>query len=250
MEVVVSQDPVPLLRIHSRNEERQEQFPASNNPLKDVRTTDAERSLTEPRDMRSSPSVRVRRRQSVVSFASPLVTGPSSNDVVQVPSMTRLTPSVRSNNYGAFGNGIHEANTRPPKEPVLDHIISLVSDDELESPPARKPSSNRVRFEDAGLPSSLSPLTLKTSSYPDKKVHVQNPLEKRAKNLPKENSRRNTKSDGGDDIQDIVDVLSDIQTVIVKGIANKFKSVDKHVRAGREELLRDAVEDLEALADT
>lgn len=35
----------------------------------------------------------------------------------------------------------------------------------------------------------------------------------------------------------------------MKGIANKFKSVNKEVRAGREELLRDAAEDLHALAD-
>ncbi|KAG1756292.1 uncharacterized protein EDB91DRAFT_1192061 [Suillus paluster] len=244
MGVIMSQDLAPLLKIPPRNEERQEQLAASNNPLVAVRTTDAEGSLTKPRDMRSSPSAPVRRRQSVVSFASPLVTRPISNDVVQASSMTRLTTNVRSNHHGASGNGIYEANARPPKEPVLDCVISLVSDDELESPPARKPSSNRVRFEDVGLPSSFSPLTLKTGSHPVKQMP-----EKRAKNSPRQNNHHNNKSDEGDDIQGIVDVLSDIQAVIVKGIANKFKSVDRAVRAGREELLCGAVEDLEALAD-
>lgn len=35
----------------------------------------------------------------------------------------------------------------------------------------------------------------------------------------------------------------------MKGIANKFNNVNKEVRAGREELLHDAAEDLHALAD-
>lgn len=35
----------------------------------------------------------------------------------------------------------------------------------------------------------------------------------------------------------------------MKGIANKFNNVHKEVRAGREELLHDAAEDLHALAD-
>jgi len=35
----------------------------------------------------------------------------------------------------------------------------------------------------------------------------------------------------------------------VKGIANKFKSVDKDVRAMRDELLYDASEDLRIMAD-
>ncbi|KAG2041960.1 hypothetical protein BDR03DRAFT_946051 [Suillus americanus] len=78
---------------------------------------------------------------------------------------------------------------------------------------------------------------------------VQSSQEQRAKQSPRENSRRLIKSDEGNDIQDIVDVLSDIQTVIVNSIANKFKSVKKEVHAGREELLHDVSEDLHALAD-
>ncbi|KAG1891503.1 hypothetical protein F4604DRAFT_419054 [Suillus subluteus] len=250
MDIIMSQDPSPLPKIPSRNEEPREQLTTSNIPLTPVRTKNADSSLAEPRGMRPSPSVPVCRRQSVVSFASPLVTRPSFDGAVQIPAMTCLKSNIRSNNHGAFGNGIPETNTRPPKRPILDRDISLVSDDEFESShPARKPSSNRVRFENVGLPYSLSPLTLKTSAQPVKQMPVQSSQEQRAKQSPRENSRRNIKSDEGNDIQDIVDVLSDIQTVIVKSIANKFKGVKKEVHAGREELLHDASEDLHALAD-
>ncbi|KAG1754268.1 hypothetical protein EDB19DRAFT_1665522 [Suillus lakei] len=164
-DVSMSQDPATLPKISSRNEEPQEQLAASNNPPTPVRTNDATGSLTEPRNVRPSPSVPVCRRQSVVSFASPLATRPSSNDAVQVSSVTCLKSDVRSGNHGAFGNGIHEINTRPPRGLSLNRVISLVSDDEFESSrPARKPSSHRVRFKDVGLPYSLSPLTL-TSAH-------------------------------------------------------------------------------------
>lgn len=170
MDVVISQDP-SVLPIPSHNEERREQLAALNISPTPIRTNDAESSSAEPRDMRPSPSVPVRRRQSVVSFASPLVTRPNSDDAVQIPTMTYLKSSIRSNNHGAFRNGISGTNTRPPKGPILDRVVSLVSDDEFESSsPVRKPSSNRVRFENDGLQYSLSPLALKTSAHPVKQM--------------------------------------------------------------------------------
>lgn len=164
MDTIMSQDPSPLPEIRSHNEERREQLAASNLAFTPFGANDVEGSLAEPRGVKPSHSVPFRQRESVVSFASPLVPRPSFEDVVQVPTVACPKSNTRSNNHGAFRHGILETNTRPPKGPILDRVISLVSDDEFESPqPTRKPSSNRVRFENVGLPQSLSPVTLKTS---------------------------------------------------------------------------------------
>ncbi|KAG2146912.1 uncharacterized protein EDB93DRAFT_455734 [Suillus bovinus] len=83
-DVIMSQDP-SLLPILSRNKERRERLSASNISPTCVRTNDAEDPLAEPCDVMPSPSVLVRRRQSVVSFASPLVTRPNSDDASRDP---------------------------------------------------------------------------------------------------------------------------------------------------------------------
>jgi hypothetical protein len=173
MDVIMSQDPSPLPHSPSHNEERREQLAPSNIAPIPVKTNNVEGSLAEPCGVKPSPSVPVRRKQSAVLFASPLVSRPSFDDAVQIPTVACLKSDVRSNNHGAFRNGVLETNTRPPppKGPILDRVISLVSDDEFESShPARKPSSNRVRFENVGLPHSLSPLTLNTSVRPVKQM--------------------------------------------------------------------------------
>jgi hypothetical protein len=165
MDAIISQDPSPPPWFPSCNEKPREQLAAPDIPPTPVRTNDADRSLAKPRGVRLSPSVPVRQGKSVVSFASPLVTRPSFDNAVQIPTMTCLRSNIRSNNRGALGSGIPETNTHSPKGPTLGRIISLVSDDEFESSyPARKPSSSRVRFENVGSSYSPSPLTLKLST--------------------------------------------------------------------------------------
>lgn len=169
MEALVSKDPAPLPEISSRSgEERREPLAVSKHTLAAVRANDAEDSMAEPRDTRLSPPAVPARRRPVVSFASPLVTGPSYKDTFHLSGMERLTPDVRPNNHGRVGvsiHGIHEVDMHLPKEAILDRGISLTSDDEIESPrPIRKPSSDRVRFDDICLQSSPSPSSLKTNS--------------------------------------------------------------------------------------
>ncbi|KIJ07298.1 hypothetical protein PAXINDRAFT_140101 [Paxillus involutus ATCC 200175] len=49
-------------------------------------------------------------------------------------------------------------------------------------------------------------------------------------------------------IQDIVDVLNDIQDVIIEGVSKRFKNVKNHVRAVRDRLMQQALDDLQDMA--
>ena len=221
MEVLVSEDPVSLPGIPSRSEERREPVAVSKHTPVTDRSNRVEDSMTEPRDaMLSSPSVSAHQRRPRVSFASPLVTRPNCKDTFQVSSMGDLTPDVLSNSHSRI-----DAHTHEVMHPPVDRGISLVSDDEIESPhPMRNPSTNRVRSGDIG---SRSSSFLKTNSNPvwpsgtsrdiQNFAHliffvvrsVQSQPEKRAKNSPRDNSCYNTKSDEFNDIQDIVNVRKD-----------------------------------------
>jgi hypothetical protein len=231
VKALVLKDPGAQPEISPRSVEQREPLAVPKHTLATVRTDDAEDSMTEPHDIKlSPPAAPARQRRPVVSFASPLVTNPNSQDTFRVASKARLTPDIRSNTHdqiGAFEHEIHAVNIRTPKEPLLGRNVSLVSDEEMELPrPTRKPSSHRVRFDDMALQASaLSPSPLKVTSRPVKQTSgryrnplrlkgltrlvarlVPSPLEKRATNSPMDSSHRNIKSNEGDDIQDIVDV--------------------------------------------
>lgn len=231
--LVLSKDPSPLpdnpLPNNSpQSEERQKPLAVSPLSVAVARTDDTEGYITKPRNMRHSPpGVPARQKRLTVSFASPLVTRPNSKDTFQVSSMASLTPDILSTNYGQDSTSvirIHEI--RPPNVSILDRGISLVPDEEIESPRLmQKLASNRVRLDDTGLQPSPSPSSLKTNFHPAKQTSgrcrdircltrltrflvqpVQNPLETRAKNSPRNNSYHKVKSDENHDIQDIVNV--------------------------------------------
>lgn len=229
---LVSKDPSPLPDNSPQSEERQEPLVVSTLSLAIARTNDAEDYIAKPRNTRHSPpAVPARQKRLAVSFASPLVTRSNSKDTFQVSSIASLTPGILSTNYGQGSTSvirIHEVNIHPPNGSILDRGISLVPDEEIESPRLmRKLASDRVRFDDTGLQPSPSPSSLKTNFHPAKLTSgryrylwclvtfdalrrflvqtVQNPLGNRAKNSL-DNSYHKVKSDEDHDIQDIVDV--------------------------------------------
>jgi hypothetical protein len=138
--------------------------------------------------------------------------------------------------------------SRPSIYAAMDVIRSQ------DSSPLSKTLSHNEQRELASLNISLTPVRANDGEGPltdiisfasNDELESSQPAQK----SPRENSRWNMKSDEDGDIQDIVDVLNDIQTFIVEGIANKLKGIKEDARVVRKELLRDAAQALHALAD-
>ncbi|KAF9227989.1 hypothetical protein BS17DRAFT_813852 [Gyrodon lividus] len=128
----------------------------------------------------------------------------------------------------------HQLNATRSKELRLVGTRSVRTQTRIDYLDSRTDSASSSRLLSASEDDTLSPLTIpRMSANTNVKTHVSVAHVPIAEEV---------------EIQDIVDVLNDIQAVIIKGISDRFKNVKNDVRAGRNRLVQQALDDLQDMA--